>query len=162
MLRKNWNTITTYLFRLTTAMPPIQKNSIVPKKEASKVWRYLGDNLDGGMAKCLLHLLINIHHLRFSLCPMFAKAPSKPWETTYSHTTRRSISWWSVLRGPAKCWKHHESQFSLIAKPVKVVFPVPAASSKSERMWSWSVTTGHPQKGQVEFWGGGGPRGGEV
>ena len=107
------------------------------------------------------HLLINIHHLRFSLCPMFAKAPSKPWETTYSHTTRRSISWWSVLRGPAKCWKLHESQFSLIAKPVKVVFPVPAASSKSERMWSWSVTTGHPQKGQVEFWGGGGPRGGE-
>ena len=33
-------------------------------------------------------------------------------------------------------WKHHESQFPLIAKIVKVVFPVPAASSKSERVFS--------------------------
>ena len=29
-------------------------------------------------------------------------------------------------------WKHHESQFPLLAKLVKVVFPLPAASSKSE------------------------------
>ena len=30
-------------------------------------------------------------------------------------------------------WKHHESQFPLLAKLVKVVFKVPAASSKSEQ-----------------------------
>ena len=35
-------------------MPPVQKNSVVPKKQASKVWRYLGHNLDGAIAKCLL------------------------------------------------------------------------------------------------------------
>ena len=35
-------------------MPPVQNNSVVPKKQASKVWRYLGDNLDGAIAKCLL------------------------------------------------------------------------------------------------------------
>ena len=29
--------------------------------------------------------------------------------------------------------KHHETQFPLLAKLVKVVFPVPAASSKSEQ-----------------------------
>ena len=33
------------------------------------------------------HLLINIHHLWFSLGPRFAKAPQKPWETTCKHTT---------------------------------------------------------------------------
>ena len=61
-------------------MPPVQNNSVVPKKQASKVWRYLGDNLDGTIAKCLLytynqpkvtptnhHLLIDIYHRRFSL-----------------------------------------------------------------------------------------------
>ena len=32
--------------------------------------------------------------------------------------------------------KHHETQFPLLAKLVKVVFPVPAASSKSERVFS--------------------------
>ena len=93
------------------------------------------------------HSLINIHHLRFS------KAPPKPWETTCKHTTGRSLSWWSVLRRQAKCWKHRESQFPLIAKLVKVVSPVPAASSKSERVfsvwqcgqttWWWSATWGH-------------------
>ena len=31
-------------------------------------------------------------------------------------------------------WKHHKSQFPLLAKLVKVVFPVQAASSKSERV----------------------------
>ena len=31
--------------------------------------------------------------------------------------------------------KHHETQFPLLAK-LKVVFPVPAASSKSERVFS--------------------------
>ena len=40
MLRKNWNIITTYSSLQPTAMPPIQKNSVVPKKQASKVCRY--------------------------------------------------------------------------------------------------------------------------
>ena len=37
MLRKNWNIITTYSSLQPTAMPPIQKNSVVPKKQATKV-----------------------------------------------------------------------------------------------------------------------------
>ena len=32
---------------------PIQNHSVGPKKEASKVWRYFGDNIDGAIAKCL-------------------------------------------------------------------------------------------------------------
>ena len=34
--------------------------------------------------------------------------------------------------------RHHETQFLLLAKLVKVVFPVPAASSKSERVFSFA------------------------
>ena len=37
-------------------MPPIQKNSVVPKTKASKVWRHFGDNRDGASAKCLFCL----------------------------------------------------------------------------------------------------------
>ena len=37
-------------------MPPIQKNSAVPKTKASKVWRQFGDNRDGASAKCLVYL----------------------------------------------------------------------------------------------------------
>ena len=37
MLKKNWNIITTYSSLQPTAMPPIQKNSVVPKKQAFKV-----------------------------------------------------------------------------------------------------------------------------
>ena len=37
-------------------MPPIQKNSVVPKTKASKVWRHFGDNRDGASVKCLLCL----------------------------------------------------------------------------------------------------------
>ena len=48
-----------------------------------------------------------------------------------------------------------------IAKLVKMVFPVPAASSKSERVF-FVRQCGHLQEGQVESCGGGGPRGGEV
>ena len=33
-------------------------------------------------------------------------------------------------------WRHHEAQFPLLSKIVKVVFPIPAASSKSERVFS--------------------------
>ena len=35
-------------------MPPVQNNSVVLKIKASKVWRYLGNNLDGAIAKSLL------------------------------------------------------------------------------------------------------------
>ena len=61
-------------------MPPVQKNSVVLKKQATKVWRHLGHNLDGAIAKCLLCKYnpakgdahksshhINIPFLRFSL-----------------------------------------------------------------------------------------------
>ena len=84
-------------------MPPIQKNSVVPEKHASKVWKYCGDDLDGAIAKCLL-------------------CKNNP---TKGDTHKASL----------ECWKHHihESQFPLLAK---LVFPVPAASSKSERVFS--------------------------
>ena len=174
MLGKNWNIITTYSPLQPIAMPPVQNNSVVPKKQASKVWRYLGDNLDGAIAKCLLckynptkgdthkSPLVN----RYSSSQVqpwssrFAKAPPKPWETTCKHTTRRSSRiWWRRRRrrrsprfpmewrtmsfqllsdelcslDQLKWWKHHESQFLLFAK---LVFPVPAASTKSERVFS--------------------------
>ena len=61
-------------------MPPIQKNSVFPRKQASKVWRYFGDNFDGVLQSVFCanttqpkvtptnhHLLINNHHLMFSL-----------------------------------------------------------------------------------------------
>ena len=62
-------------------MLPVQNNSVVPKKQASKVWRYLGHNLDGAIAECLLckynptkgdaHksslVKIDIQYFRFSL-----------------------------------------------------------------------------------------------
>ena len=85
-------------------MPPVQNNSVVPKKQASKVWRYLGDNLDGAIAKCLL-------------CT---------YNPTKGDAHKSSLEW----------WKHHESQFPLFAKLVKVVFPVQAATSESERIFS--------------------------
>ena len=106
MLGKNWNIITTYSPLQPIAMPPVQNNSVVPKKQASKVWRYLGDNLDGAIAKCLLctynptkgdahkSSLVN----RYSSSQVqpwssrFAKAPPKPWETTCKHKTRGI--WW--------------------------------------------------------------------
>ena len=84
-------------------MPPVQNNSVVPKKQASKVWRYLGENLDGAIAKCLL--------CKYNPTKGDARKSSRGW------------------------WKHHESQspLGLVAKLVKLVFPVPAASSKSEQ-----------------------------
>ena len=66
-------------------MPPIQKKSVVPKKQASKVWRISnGDTLETilmvplqsvfcasktlpNVTRINQHLLINIHHLMFSL-----------------------------------------------------------------------------------------------
>ena len=89
---------------LINRQPPIQKNSVVPKKQASKVWRYFRDNLDGAIAKCLL-------------CK---------YNPTKGDAHKSSLEW----------WKHHESQFPLLAKLVKVVFLVPATSSKSERVFS--------------------------
>ena len=66
-------------------------------------WRYFGDNLDGAIAKCLL--------CKNNQTNCDARKSSREW------------------------WKHHESQspLGLVAKLVKVVFPVPAASSKSEQ-----------------------------
>ena len=174
MLRKNWNISTTYSSLQPVAMPPVQKNSVVLKKQATKVWRHLGHNLDGAIAKCLLckynpakgdaHKSSLVNKYSFSQVQpwssRFAKDPPKPWETTCRHITRRSSrTWWRrsrrSSRPPTNCktksfqllsdelssvdqlgWgKHHETQFPLLAK-LKVVFPVPAASSKSERVFS--------------------------
>ena len=98
-------------------MPPVQNNSVVPKKQASKVWRYLGDNLDGAIAKCLL-------------CK---------YNPTKGDAQKSSLEW----------WKHHESQFPLLAKLVKVVFPVPAASSKSERVFSVAGNVVTPKRANL-------------
>ena len=172
---ESWNITTTYLSLQLIAMPHVQKTVLFRRNRHPK----FGDTWDTTLMAPLQsvfcasttqpkvsltnhHLLINIHHFKFSLGPRFDKAPPKPCETTWKHTTRMSISWWFVLRGSAKFWKHHESQSQLnIAKLVKMVFPVPAASSKSERV-SFVRQCGHPQEGQVESWGGWGPRGGEV
>ena len=64
--------------------------------------RYFGDNLDGAIAKRLL--------CKYNPTKGDARKSSQEW------------------------WKHHESQspLGLVAKLVKVVFPVPAALSKSE------------------------------
>ena len=48
-----------------------------------------------------------------------------------------------------KWWKHHESQFPLLAKLVKVVFPVPAASSKSERVFSVAGNVVTPKRANL-------------
>jgi len=75
-------------------------------------WRYFGDNLDGTIANCLL-------------CK---------YNPTKGDARKSSLEW----------WKHHESQspLGLVAKLVKVVFPVPAASSKSEQRAMWSPPRG--------------------
>ena len=46
-------------------------------------------------------------------------------------------------------WIHHESQFPLLAKLVKVVFPVPAASSKSERVFSVAGNVVTPKRANL-------------
>ena len=45
--------------------------------------------------------------------------------------------------------KHHETQFPLLAKLVKVVFPVPAASSKSERVFSVAGNVVTPKRANL-------------
>ena len=46
-------------------------------------------------------------------------------------------------------WKHHESQFPLLVKLVKVVFPVPAASSKSEQVSSVAGNVVTPKRAKL-------------
>ena len=60
-------------------MPPIQKNSAVPKNQASKVWRHFGDNRDGAFAKCLLcivegdtHKALLVNKYSYSYCKIVA------------------------------------------------------------------------------------------
>ena len=45
--------------------------------------------------------------------------------------------------------KHHETQFPLLAKLVKRVFPVPAASSKSERVFSVAGNVVTPKRANL-------------
>ena len=44
---------------------------------------------------------------------------------------------------------HHETQFHLLAKLVKVVFPVPAASSKSEGVFSFDSNVVTPKRDKL-------------
>ena len=46
-------------------------------------------------------------------------------------------------------WKHHESRFPLHAKLVKVVFKVPAASSKSEQVFSVAGNVVTPKRAKL-------------
>ena len=103
-----------YIFiSATGSHAPVQKNSVVLKKQATKVWRHLGHNLDGAIAKCLLckynpakgdaHKSSLVNKYSFSQVQpwssRFAKAPPKPWETTCRHITRRSSrTWWRRSR----------------------------------------------------------------
>ena len=45
--------------------------------------------------------------------------------------------------------KHHETQFPLLAKLVKRVFPVPVASSKSERVFSVAGNVVTPKRANL-------------
>ena len=47
--------------------------------------------------------------------------------------------------------KHHETQFPLLAKLVKVVFPVPAASSKSEQVFSVAGNVVTPKRAKLNL-----------
>ena len=161
MLGKNWNIITTYSPLQPIAMPPVQNNSVVPKKQASKVWRYLGDNLDGAIAKCLLctynptkgdahkSSLVN----RYSSSQVqpwssrFAKAPPKPWETTCKHKTRGI--WWRRRsrrrRRSSRCpteWR--TKSFQLLPDELS------AASSKSEQAFSVAGNVVTPKRANPE------------
>ena len=46
---------------------------------------------------------------------------------------------------------HHESQFPLLVKLVKVVFPVPAASSKSEQFVSVAGNVVTPKRAKLNL-----------
>ena len=46
-------------------------------------------------------------------------------------------------------WRHHEAQFPLLSKIVKVVFPIPAASSKSERVFSVAGNVVTPKRARL-------------
>ena len=46
-------------------------------------------------------------------------------------------------------WIHHESQFPLLAKLVKVVFPLPAASSKSDQVFSVAGNVVNPKRAKL-------------
>ena len=117
VLLENWNKSTTYSSLQPVAMPPVQKNSVVLKKQATKVWRHLGHKLDGAIAKCLLckynpakgdaHKSSLVNKYSFSQVQpsssRFAKDPPKPWETTCRHITRRSSrTWWRRSRRRSK------------------------------------------------------------
>ena len=47
-------------------------------------------------------------------------------------------------------WRHHEAQFPLLSKIVKVVFPIPAASSKSERVFSVAGNVVTPKRARLK------------
>ena len=51
-------------------------------------------------------------------------------QSVFCASTTKGDAYW---KSPLEWWKHHESQFLLFAK---LVFPVPAASTKSERVFS--------------------------
>ena len=46
-------------------------------------------------------------------------------------------------------WRHHEARFPLLSKIVKVVFTIPAASSKSERVFSVAGNVITPKRARL-------------
>ena len=66
-------------------MPP-RKNSVVPKKWASKVLRYFGDNLDGAIVKFLLckHNPTKGDTHKSSLVNWYSSSQVRPWSLTLS------------------------------------------------------------------------------
>ena len=57
-----------------------------------------------------------------------------------------TVAWWAVLRGPAGMGEASRDSVPLFAKLVKVVFPVPAGSSKSEQVFSVASNVVTPNK----------------
>jgi len=58
-----------------------------------------------------------------------------------------TVTWWAVLHGPAGMGKaSSRNSIPLFAKLVKVVFPVPAASSTSERVFLVAGNVVTPKK----------------
>ena len=81
-------------------MPPVQNNSVVPKKQASKVWRYLGDNLDGAIAKCLLCTYNptkgDAH--KSSLVNRYSSSQVQPWSSRFAYYLHKHKSVSMVLK----------------------------------------------------------------
>ena len=91
--------------------PTKDPKCVVPKRPKSLVWQHFGDNLDGQHARC-------------TLCKEKGKA-----ESLKINDFSTKVLW------------NHQEQFPILSFMVRIVFAVPCASSKSERVFSVARNT---------------------